>query len=90
MQQENSILSFLGGLGQAFAEVKIAETNAELEALRFTEQTVTDRPERTVDESAASQRNFFGLSQEQEQKAVISGAFIGGAILVGILLFRMK
>lgn len=90
MAEENSILGFLGNLGSAFAEVRIAETNAELEALRFTEETVTNRPERTVDESAASQRNFFGLTQEQERTAVVSGAFIGGAILVGLLLFRMK
>ena len=86
-QSGNSVLGFLGGLADAFAEVRIAETDAELERLRFTDQTVTNRPERTVDESAASQRNFFGLTQEQERTAVTGGVFVGGAIVVGIIAF---
>ena len=90
MNNENSVLGFLGNLAGTFAEIKIAESTAELEGLRFTDQTVTNRPELAVDESAASQRNFFGLTQEQEGKAVITGAFVGGLILVGLLLTRMK
>lgn len=82
--QSGGFTGFLGGLVNAFKEVRIADTQAELEALKYQSGTVTVRPESQIDLSAASVRNTFGPFEIPEQKTMINAAIFLG---VGVAAF---
>ena len=89
-ETKGNISSLLGQIVQTFGDIRVAETQAELNQLQFVEGSVTARPEDTVDESAASVRNLFDLDTGiGRANAFATGAAVIGLILVAGLTMRM-
>ena len=88
-ETQSNVSSLLGQIVQTFGDIRVAETQAELEQLRFTDATVTRRPEDTIDETAASARNLFDLSSPiGRANAFTGGAFLVGGLLITVMVYR--
>lgn len=73
----------------AFREIRLAETQSELEALRFQNGDVTNRPETQYDLSAASQRNTFGLVNA-DNTPNYGNMLLLGALVIGLVFIAGK
>ncbi|MBL4572920.1 MAG: hypothetical protein JKY86_07670 [Gammaproteobacteria bacterium] len=89
MVEENT-----GGFGSllntalnVFGEIRVAETQRDLELARVNEMQFTPRAERTTDETAAEVRPFFGLGVPEtgieRANLFMSVAFVGTILIVG-------